>query len=54
MKIYSLNKITKIEKIGEVVTVFYEDGTKFVSTGDMTFEKDLINKNDQPIIDHCI
>jgi len=54
MKKYSMNKIIKIEKIGEVITVIYEDGIKFISKDDVIFEKNLINENDQPIIDHCI
>jgi len=49
-----MNKIIKIEKIGEVITVIYEDGTQFISKDDVIFEKNLINENDQPIIDHCI
>jgi hypothetical protein len=54
MKKYSLNKVIKIEKIGDTITIYYEDGIKFQLVDDVTFEKDLINDNDQPIIDHCI
>jgi hypothetical protein len=54
MKTYPLNKIKKIEKVGQVITVTYDDNTKFQLVEDVTFEKDLINENDQPLIDHCI
>ena len=54
MKKYSLNKIIKIEKAGIVITITYEDGTKFQLNDDVIFEKDLINDNDQPLVDHCI
>lgn len=54
MKKYPLNKIKKIEKIGTVITVTYDDDTKFQLEDDVVFEKDLINENDQPLVDHCI
>jgi hypothetical protein len=54
MKVYSLNKIKKIEKVGTLVTVHYDDGTKFQLTDDVIFEKDLINDKDYPLVDHCI
>ena len=50
----NLYKIKKIEKIGTVVTVTYDDDTKFQLDEDVVFEKDLINENDQPLVDHCI
>ena len=54
MKKYPLNKIKKIEKAGRVITVTYDDNTKFQLEDDVVFEKDLINNNDQPLVDHCI
>lgn len=54
MKKYPLNKIKKIEKVGSVLIVTYDDDTKFQLDDDVVFEKDLINNNDQPIVDHCI
>lgn len=54
MKKYPLNKIKKIEKVGMIITVTYDDDTKFQLEDDVVFEKDLINNNDQPLVDHCI
>ena len=54
MKKYPLNKIKKIEKVGMIITVTYDDDTKFQLEDDVVFEKDLINENDQPLVDHCI
>ena len=54
MKVYSLNKIKKIEKVGTLIIVYYEDGTKFQLIDDVIFEKDLINDIDYPLVDHCI
>jgi hypothetical protein len=38
MKVYSLNKIKKIEKVGTLIIVYYEDGTKFQLIDDVIFE----------------
>lgn len=54
MKKYPLNKVKKIEKLGAVVIVTYDDDTKFQLEDDVIFEKDYINENDQPLVDHCI
>lgn len=54
MKTLPLNKIKKIEKIGKTLIVIYDDGVKLQLEDDVVFEKDLVNENDQPIIDHCI
>lgn len=54
MKKYPLNKIKKIEKKGMIIVVTYDDDTKFYLEDDAIFEKDLVNENDQPLIDHCI
>lgn len=44
----------KIEKVGTLITITYEDGTKFQLNEDVIFEKDLINDNNQPLVDHWI
>jgi len=52
-----LNNIKKIEIDKETILITYEDGTKRIVNKDMDpilFEKDYINTNDAPIVDHCI
>lgn len=56
MKKYNLDNVHKITIVDDHIQVEYLDGTKFTITNptNVTFEKKLVNENDQPIIDHCI
>lgn len=54
MKTLPLNKIKKIEKIGKILIITYEDNVKLQLEDDVVLKKDLINENDQPLVDHCI
>lgn len=54
MNKYSLNKVEQIMFKNGIITVKYSDGSTLIIKGDATFEIDLINDNDQPLIDHCI
>lgn len=56
MKKYNLDNVHKITIVDNHIQVEYLDGTKFTITNptNVTFEKKLVNENDQPIIDHCI
>jgi len=56
MKKYNLNNIQKITIIKDKIDIEYEDGTKFSINNktEISFEKNLKNNNNAPIIDHCI
>jgi hypothetical protein len=56
MKKYNLNHIEKITVIDNKIDIEYEDGTKFTINNptNISFEKNLKNNNNAPIIDHCI
>lgn len=55
--IIPINNIKKIEINNNTITITYDDSTKRIINKDnniIIFEKDYINTNDSPIIDHCI
>jgi hypothetical protein len=52
-----INDIIRIEITKESITITYKDKTKRVIKNNndiIIFEKDYINTNNAPIIDHCI
>jgi hypothetical protein len=56
MKKYSLNNIRSLRFNNGNISIEYIDGTNFCinNVGEIMFEIDLKNENDQPLVDHCI
>ncbi len=55
--IIPINNIKKIEINNNSIIILYDDNTKRTIKKDnnvIIFEKDYINTNNSPIIDHCI
>jgi hypothetical protein len=55
--IIPMNSIVKIKVSYDNIEVTYDDGTKrtmIVGSDTIIFERDYVNKNNTPIIDHCI
>ena len=55
--IIPINNIKKIEINSHSIIIIYDDNTKRTIKKDkniIIFEKDYINTNNSPIIDHCI
>lgn len=52
-----LNDIIRIELVKQSIIITYNDKTKRIIKNNndvIVFEKDYINNNNSPIIDHCI
>lgn len=49
-----LNNVKLIKVKDGVVTITYQDGTKFTTKDDITLGLDYKNENDYPLVDHCI
>ena len=55
--IIPMNSILKIKISCDNIEVTYDDGTKrtiIIGRGTTVFERDYVNKDNTPIIDHCI
>jgi hypothetical protein len=50
----SLNNVQSIKIKQGIVTITYKDGIKFTTKDDIILELDYKNKNDYPLVDHCI
>jgi hypothetical protein len=49
-----LDNVQMIEIKEGVTVIVYKDGTKLITKGDITLTLNYKNKNDYPLIDHCI